>query len=53
MHQRNLEVRRLGRVGYDDALAIQKRLEVEVIENRSKDYLLLLEHPHTFTLGRR
>jgi lipoate-protein ligase B len=53
MHQRNLEVRRLGRVGYDDALAIQKRLEVEVIESRSKDYLLLLEHPHTFTLGRR
>ena len=53
MHQRNLEVRRLGRVGYDDALAIQKRFEAEVIENRSKDYLLLLEHPHTFTLGRR
>jgi lipoyl(octanoyl) transferase len=53
MHQRNLEVRRLGRVGYEDALRLQKELEAEVIENRSKDYLLLLEHPHTFTLGRR
>ena len=53
MHQRNLEVRRLGRVGYADALAVQKELESEIIENRSKDYLLLLEHPHTFTLGRR
>jgi lipoate-protein ligase B len=53
MHQRNLEVRRLGRVGYIDALGLQKELEAEVIETRSKDYLLLLEHPHTFTLGRR
>lgn len=53
MHQRNLEVRRLGRVGYTDALRLQKQLEAEVIEGRSKDYLLLLEHPHTFTLGRR
>jgi len=53
MHQRCLEVRRLGRVGYEAALKLQKDLETEVITQREKDYLLLLEHPHVFTLGRR
>ncbi len=53
MHQRWLEVRRLGRVGYADALAIQKKLEAEVIAERQSHHLLLLEHPHTYTLGRR
>jgi lipoyl(octanoyl) transferase len=53
MHKRCLEVRRLGRVGYEDALELQKELEIEVISNRQREYLLLLEHPHTFTLGRR
>jgi lipoyl(octanoyl) transferase len=48
-----LEVRSLGRVAYSDALALQKQLEGEVIERRMNDYLLLLEHPHTFTIGRR
>lgn len=53
MGQRCLEVRRLGRVGYEEALKLQKELESEVIANREKDHLLLLEHPHVFTLGRR
>ena len=53
MHKRELEVRRLGRIGYADALALQKELERSVIDNRTADYLLLLEHPHTFTVGRR
>ena len=53
MHQRYLEVRRLGRVGYAKSLELQKELEAEVIAERRTDYLLLLEHPHTFTLGRR
>lgn len=53
MRQRCLEVRRLGRVGYEDALRLQKELEATVIERREKDYLLLLEHPHVYTLGRR
>lgn len=48
-----LEVRRLGRIGYSDALVLQKALESSVIANRDTDYLLLLEHPHTFTIGRR
>lgn len=53
MHQRCLEVRSLGRVGYANALRLQKELEAEVVARRGRDYLLLLEHPHTFTLGRR
>ena len=53
MHKRYLEVRRLGRVGYEDALRLQKELETEVISSREHGFLLLLEHPHTFTLGRR
>ncbi|MBX7053650.1 MAG: lipoyl(octanoyl) transferase LipB [Pyrinomonadaceae bacterium] len=53
MHQRYLEVRRLGRVGYAESLELQKQLEAAVIAERRTDYLLLLEHPHTFTLGRR
>lgn len=48
-----MEVRRLGRVAYGDGLELQKELEVEVIARRERDYLLLLEHPHVFTLGRR
>ena len=47
-----MEVKRLGRVAYADGLDLQKRLETEVIARREKDYLLLLEHPHTYTLGR-
>lgn len=53
MHQRCLEVRKLGRVGYEKSLELQKELETDVIARREQDYLLLLEHPHTFTLGRR
>lgn len=53
MTKRPLEVCRLGRIGYGAALDLQKELELEVIEKREKDYLLLLEHPHIYTLGRR
>lgn len=53
MQNRALEVRRLGRLAYSDALGAQKELESEVIARRESDYLLLLEHPHTFTIGRR
>ena len=44
-----LRVRRLGRVPYDEALALQRALH----ERGSDGYLLLLEHPHIFTLGVR
>ncbi|MBX3281713.1 MAG: lipoyl(octanoyl) transferase LipB [Acidobacteria bacterium] len=53
MTGRSLEVLKLGRVGYKDALDIQARLEAEVIAERKADRLVLLEHPHTFTIGRR
>jgi len=53
MHDRELEVRRLGRVGYASSLELQNQLESDVIATRKRDYLLMLEHPHTFTLGRR
>ena len=53
MRKRQIEVRRLGRVEYGRSLDLQKRLETQVIARREKDYLLLLEHPHTYTLGRR
>ena len=53
MGDRRLEVRRLGLVGYGDSLELQKELETKVIADKLTDYLLLLEHPHTFTLGRR
>ncbi len=53
MRKKQLEVRRLGRFDYDAGLELQKQIEREVIEKREKDFLLLLEHPHTFTIGRR
>ncbi|MFV0387139.1 MAG: lipoyl(octanoyl) transferase LipB [Pyrinomonadaceae bacterium] len=53
MKNRLIKVRRLGRLGYAESLDLQKQLEAEVILNRDVDYLLLLEHPHTYTLGRR
>jgi lipoic acid synthetase len=45
-----LRVRWLGRVAYADALVLQRALHA----NRDgDDHLLLLEHPHVFTLGVR
>ncbi len=43
-----LRLRWLGRVAYPDALALQHALW-----RGSGDYLLLLEHPHVYTLGVR
>jgi lipoyl(octanoyl) transferase len=53
MRQRTLKVERLGRVEYSAALEIQKRAESAVLTGEQPDTLLLLEHPHTLTLGRR
>jgi len=50
---RELEVRRLGLIGYDDALALQRDLVEERRANRVPDLLLLLEHPPVITLGVR
>ncbi len=51
--QRTLKVERLGRVEYAAGLEIQKRTEASVLTGAQTDTLLLLEHPHTLTLGRR
>jgi len=53
MPQRTLHVERLGRIDYAAALEIQKRTERAVLTGAQPDTLLLLEHPHTVTLGRR
>src|ERR671930_359480 len=44
---------RLGVVPYPEAHAWQKRLEAERQTERIPDVLLLLEHPPTYTRGRR
>ncbi len=47
-----LEARWLGRVAYDEAHALQRRLAGERADGRIGDQLLLLEHPAVLTLGR-
>ncbi len=51
--QRVLRVERLGRVEYAAGLAVQKQTEHAVLMGAQPDTLLLLEHPHTLTRGRR
>ncbi len=45
-----VDVRRLGLVDFDEAWDLQRRLAAEVTPERG--FLLLLEHPPVFTLGR-
>jgi lipoyl(octanoyl) transferase len=42
----------LGRVGYDEALALQEELVAARYQGRVDNVLLLLEHPPVLTLGR-
>jgi lipoate-protein ligase B len=51
--KRKLLVQQLGLVDYQAALAIQKETELAVKSGLQPDTLLLLEHPHTLTIGRR
>jgi lipoyl(octanoyl) transferase len=53
MDHRTLKVERLGRVEYAVALEIQQHTERAVLTGGQPDTLLLLEHPHTLTIGRR
>lgn len=46
-----LEVRRLGRMSYGDALALQRVLVEERKADRVGDLLLFVEHPPVITLG--
>ena len=48
-----LRTRWLGRIAYEEAWDLQKALWEGRREGRSStDYLLLLEHPHVYTVGR-
>lgn len=53
MKEKELLVRRLGRIDYEAALTLQKEIERAVQARTQPDTLLLLEHPHTLTIGRR
>lgn len=53
MNERRLLAQRLGRVEYASALNLQKQTEHLVKSGQQPDTLLLLEHPHTVTIGSR
>jgi lipoyl(octanoyl) transferase len=53
MTERTLNIRRLGLLDYGVALSLQKAIERGVQTKTELDTLLLLEHPHTLTIGRR
>jgi lipoyl(octanoyl) transferase len=42
-----------GLTDYGTAWALQRRVHAEVVAQRRPDTLLLLQHPHTLTMGRR
>jgi lipoic acid synthetase len=48
----DLRVRWLGRLAYAEAWDLQRALWQARVEDRAGDYLLLLEHPPVFTIGR-
>lgn len=50
---RKLQVNKLGLVEYGAALEVQRETELAVKNGSQPDTLLLLEHPHTLTVGRR
>jgi lipoic acid synthetase len=48
-----VRARWLGRLAYGEAWDLQRALWEGIVEGRSvDDYLLLLEHPHVYTVGR-
>jgi lipoyl(octanoyl) transferase len=50
--RRLCETRWLGLVPYDDGLRLQERAVERLRSGEAPEQLLLLEHPHVFTLGR-
>ncbi len=49
---RTCKLRDLGRIGYAEALAVQKDLEAKRKAGEIPDQLLIVEHPHVITMGR-
>jgi lipoic acid synthetase len=53
VRSRTVRTRWLGRVSYDEAWDLQKAIWEGRTSGRTEDdYVLLLEHPHTYTVGR-
>lgn len=52
-YARICEVHRLGTVDFLTARAVQEHLADKIADGRRPSALILLEHPHTFTFGRR
>ena len=50
--RRTLRVGFLGRVAYDVATRLQEDLRTRLASGKGPEYLLLLEHPAVYTLGR-
>jgi lipoate-protein ligase B len=51
--QRNLDVLDLGLIEYEQAWKLQDQYAQEIAEGKRAPTLLLLEHPHVYTFGRR
>src|SRR5215210_2502282 len=50
---RPLRVLDLGTIAYKECWDLQARITSEIASGASEETLLLLEHPHTYTCGRR
>ena len=50
---RTVQIRRLGRVAYAEAMALQRALVDSRVAGHVNDVLLVVEHPHVLTLGVR
>ena len=50
--EKGLHTQDLGTIQYNDAFDLQLKLHGQRVDNKIPDTMLLLEHPHVFTLGR-
>ena len=50
--EKGLQTQDLGTIPYNEAFDLQLKLHGQRIDNKIPDTMLLLEHPHVFTLGR-
>jgi lipoyl(octanoyl) transferase len=48
-----LHIIQLGSIEYTHAMELQTQLAVDIATGKRPDTLLILEHPHTYTFGRR
>jgi lipoyl(octanoyl) transferase len=52
MIMRNLTYYNLGLIDYQEAWDLQRTIFNHVVDGETRDTLILLEHPHTYTLGK-